>query len=419
MLVVAVASLCTVIGVAYATLSTPIYEASTILRPVALNQLDALNRSQIYTLTPTEALKKVGAALESYNTRLDFFRSRPDLIDAFQDEGQTLEQAFEDFNRNSLSMKQSDSKKIESMTDSLELNMIYEKGVEGAAFLNDFVDFAIERERISLSQDMQAILLNRIAEVDSKLSFAVAEYQKVKESRIAHLEEVDAIKRAELNDELKGLRVQLKLRREARLEQLEEAINIAKSLGLKKPSTPSLMADEASLNSNVIRTEVNSQQAPLYFLGVNVLEAERKALRERTSDDFMEPRIAQIRKELVMLSTNRKVQILKARKNEGAFLDGIEALRIEHLRLKRINTNLDGVDIVSIDRRAVASSKPVKPRKMVIVIISSVIGLLLGFSLAILRGAFKERERQARALDVDGGAKLVPISEGGKDLQLR
>jgi len=405
-LIAVVASVCALVGVTVAYTITPIYETSTTLRPVALNQLDALNRSKIYTLPPVEALKRVGAALDSYNARLDFFRSRPDLIDAFQDEGQTVEQAFEDFNSSALSVMQADPKKTDLLSDFIGLKMRYEKGVDGAAILNDFVDFAVERERVQLSKDMQVILSNRLIEVDEKLQSAMSEYQAGNESRIARLEENDAIKRAQLDDELKALRVQLKLRREARVAELDEAIGVARNLGLKKPSTPSLMADEGG-GGNVIRTEVNGRPVPLYFMGTEVLEAERVALRKRTSDDFVEPRIGQIRKELILLSTNRKVQAIKSRANEQAFLEGIEGLRVERKRLQAVDTQLKGLRLVTTDQRAVASNKPVKPRKVLIVVLGLVGGILLGIVLALLRDAFKDHLRQLRVIDIQRPANRL------------
>lgn len=410
-LVVGVTGLCALIGVGYVYLVTPVYEASTMLRPVAINQLDALNRSQIYSLPPAEALKRVGAALDSYNSRLEFFRSRPDLIDAFQSEGENLDEAFEEFNRDALTLIQPDPKKPGPFSTYIGLKMRYKKGVDGADILNDFVDFAVEQERRELSKDLQIILENRLVEVDEKLRSAVSEYQAGKESSIARLEEADVVKRAELNDELKALRVQLKLHREARLEQLDEAISIARSLGLKKPTTPSLMADEVTDGGSVIRTEVNNQQAPLYFLGTEVLEAERNTLRKRVSDDFVEPRVAQIRKELIMLSNNRKVQALKARENEEAFLEGIEALRVERTRLQGIDTGLKGLALVSIDQRATSSSKPVKPNKMLVVLGACIVGLFLGAAIALLRGAFKDHLRQAKILEIDGAGECFSPSE--------
>lgn len=353
-----------IMGVALAYVIPPVYEASTTLRPVEFNQLDALNRSKIYSLPSAEALKRVGARLDSYNARLEFFRARPDLIEAFQEEGQSIEQAFQDFNSTTLSVVLAGPKKIDWLSEFIGLKIRYGKDIDGAAVLNDFVDYAVEQERIQLSTDMQVILSNRLLEINAKLNSALSEYRAGNDGRIARLEENDAIKRAQLDDELKALRVQLKLQRQARLAELDEAISIASNLGLKKPSTPSLMADEVIATGNVIRTEVNGRPVPLYFMGTEVLVAERTALLKRTSVDFVEPRIGQIRKELILLSNNRSVEAIKARANEQDFLEGVEALRVERARLRSIDTQLLGLHLVSIDQRAVASDKPIKPRKV-------------------------------------------------------
>ena len=59
----------------YVSLTQHVYRTSSVLRPAAVNELDALNRSGIYTLPAADALLKVGAALESYENRLNYFKS--------------------------------------------------------------------------------------------------------------------------------------------------------------------------------------------------------------------------------------------------------------------------------------------------------------------------------------------------------
>ncbi len=408
--IAAVAGIFAVGGVILAYVIPPEYEASTTLTPVELNQLDALNRSKIYSLPPEDALKRVGAKLSSYTTRLEYFRSRPDLVQAFQRDGQSVEQAFQDFNSTALSSVQAGSDKSDSLTDFVSLKMRYGSDIDGAAVLNEFVDFAVGREREQLSRDVQVILANRLAEVDNKLNSAITEYRVGNEGRIARLEEGDAIKRAQLNDELKALQVQLKLKRQARLAELDEAISIARSLGLRRPSTPSLMAEDFSGKGNIVRTEVNGRSVPLYFMGTEVLEAERNALGKRTTDDFVEPRIGEIRKELLMLARNPSVEAIRARVNENAFLEGVEALRVERQRLQSINAQLESLQLVSVDKRAVASSKPVKPHKALIVMVSFAGGLLLGVIISLSRIAYKIQSRRVQAGEV-GGAR-APILPG-------
>lgn len=100
-----------VLGVGYAFLAPREYQVSSVLRPAAINELDALNRSEVYKLPPADALNKVGAQLDSYEARLGFFKSHEELFKAFQKSGQSLEQSFEEFNRNSINLILPDPKK--------------------------------------------------------------------------------------------------------------------------------------------------------------------------------------------------------------------------------------------------------------------------------------------------------------------
>lgn len=370
---------------AYAFLATPEYEVSTLLRPAALNDLDALNRTEVYSLPPGKALVRVGAALDSYDTRLSYFRANPKLFDAFGRPGQSPEQVFDEFNRDSLKLVQPAPKKADLLSAYIGLEMRYSKGVEGDEILNGFVQYAIENERKQIADDLKVIISNRLSEVDTKLNAARAAYDAAKEGKIAALLEADNLKRAQLQDELKALRVQLKVRREDRIAQLDEAISIARSLGLKKPSTPSSMASEGELGSNIIRTEVNNQQIPLYFMGTDALEAERKALRQRTSDDFADPRVAQIRKELLLLNTNREVEVLNQRKNEEVFLSDIAPLKAERVRLSSISTDMRGLSLVNVDRLALEPANPASPKKILVVGLGLMLGGILGIILALLR----------------------------------
>lgn len=398
------------IAFSYVFMATPEYEVSTVLRPVELNDLDALNRSEVYTLPPNSALIRVGAALDSYDARLGYFRAHPDLFAAFGRPGRTLEQAFEDFNRNSLKLVQADPKKPSQLSDYIGLEMSYPQGVKGDEILNGFVQYAIDIERSKVASDLKIIVSNRLSEVNEKLSAARASYEDEKQTQIATLLEGDSLRRAELQDELKALRVQLRAQRESRITQLDEAIAIARSLGLKKPSTPSSMAQNEGAAGNVIRTEVNSQQNPLYFMGTDALEAERSVLSRRASDDFSEPRVAQIHKELALLSANRKVEVLKRRENEDVFLKGIEALRAERVRLSNINLDMQGLKMVTVDRPALQPGSPKTPRKALTIAIGLLLGAMFGVVVAMFRHALATRRTY---IPIQASAALAQNSPAG------
>ncbi|MGY2295875.1 Wzz/FepE/Etk N-terminal domain-containing protein [Pseudomonas yamanorum] len=370
----------------YAFTATPVYQVSSVLRPVAINELDALNRSEVYTLPPSAALLKVGTSLESYETRLGFFRENQQLFKAFVHPGRSLEQSFEEFNRNSINLSSSNTKNTDALSSFLKLEMNYPEGVDGVSILNGFVAYAIAVERKQVAADIDVIVRNRLSELQGKLEAARSGYLNDKQSKIASLQEVDVLRRSQLMDELKALREQLKAQRTYRVAQLDEAIGIARSLGIVKPTTPTSLSDSAGSNVSVMRTEINNQQIPLYFMGVDALKAERAALMARKSDDFTEGRISQIAKELQLLKSNRQIEVLNQRKNEDIFLAGIEPLRAEIVRLKNLNVNLDNLKLVVIDRQALEPLQPVKPKKMLIILFGLIAGGLLGGVIALARG---------------------------------
>ncbi|MBJ2289923.1 LPS O-antigen chain length determinant protein WzzB [Pseudomonas sp. MF5691] len=402
----------------YAFMATPQYQVSSVLRPAAINELDALNRSEIYQLPPGEALIKVGSALESYDTRLGFFRANQALFKQFEQPGRTLEQSFEAFNRNSINLVLPDPKKADSLSSYIKLEMDYPKGIDGVAILNGFVDYVTVVERNKIAADLGVIVSNRLTELKGKLDAARSSYDTEKEARIASLLEVDNVRRAQLQDELKALRDQLKTLRSDRVVQLSEAISIAKSLNIKKPTTPSSLGDAERPGAlSVMRTEINNQQAPLYFMGYDALEAERTALLQRKSDDFTEGRIAQIAKELQLLKSNREVEMLKLRTNEDLFLSNVQPLRAEISRLRNLNIDMTQLKMVTIDKRALEPLGPVKPRKFLILALGIVLGAGLGIAIALLRSIFgnwrsvTDRHSSERMSRISGAVALAGVVE--------
>lgn len=380
------------IAASYALLATPEYAISAVMRPVAINELDALNRSEIYQLPSSEALLKVGATLDSYDARLAFFRANQKLFETFVRPGRTLEQSFEEFNRNSIHLSLPGADKKNTRSAYIKLEMTYPKGIDGVTILNGFVDYAVAREHEQIAADLNVIVKNRLAELNGKFDSARSNYNIEKEAKITSLREVDSLRRTQLQDELKALRSQLKTLRSNRMAQLSEAIGIAKSLGIKKPATPSSLGEQVNKGAgSVMRTEINNQQIPLYFMGTEALNAELSVLRLRRSDEFTEPRITQIAKDLQMLAFNREVEVLNSRKNEDIFLAGVQPLRAEIARLKGLNIDMSGLKLVAIDQQALEPLKPASPNRLLIVVLGLFAGLILALGIAFVRYVFLGR----------------------------
>ncbi|TBU86388.1 Wzz/FepE/Etk N-terminal domain-containing protein [Phytopseudomonas dryadis] len=385
-LIVGVTAVVTLIAIAYALLATKYYKTQSVLRPVAMNVLDELNASGLYELTPEEALQRVGSGISSYEYRLAYYRSHQDLFgpDAIN-EGQTAEQGLNQIN-DSFDILRPDPKKTDGGFPYVGLAYTYPWGVQGADVVNGLIDYVIQQERIALAKDVEVIIQNRLDKLEQRMAAERAAYQAGKKARIAELNEADELKRAELTDELGALRKELRTRRDNRIAQLNEAILIAKSLGIEKPSTPSALGQAAQVQSsgNVIRTEVNNQQIPLYFMGSEALEAERNALQKRRSDDFTEPRIAQIQAELRMLEQNRQIELLKQRDNEDLFIGDYAKWNKEATALRELDLDLSNLQLVNIDRQAIYPRSAIKPRKVLIALLGGVVGSIIGVFVALV-----------------------------------
>ncbi len=374
-----------VIAAAYAFLATPYYETRTYLRPVPQSNLDQLNETGIYKLTPEEAINRVAGGLSSYDNRLDFFLNNQELFQNIPKRGDSLEQTFAAFNETAFEMLHPDPKKTDNRSAFVGLKLTYPKGMDGASVVNGFVSYVVELERKEIADDLESLINNRLSSLDMKMEAQRASYNASKEAAIAGLLEESALNRARLQDELAALREELKTRRNNRIQKLSEAIEIAESLGIRTPTTPSAMTQSTRSGTQVIRTEVTNQEIPLYFMGTEALTAERDALASRESDDFIEPRIAEIQSELTMLENNREVEILQERDQEDLYLTDLAELREEAARLKGIKLDTERLRLVRLDQLALQSLNPVKPKKAMIIALGLVLGGMLGVFIALIR----------------------------------
>ncbi|MCQ4327632.1 chain-length determining protein [Stutzerimonas stutzeri] len=392
-LIIGVTFVVALIAAAYAFLATPYYQTRTYLRPVPQSSLDQLNETGIYKLTPEEAINRVASGLSSYDNRLDFFLNNQEFFQPIA-EDDSLEQAFAEFNEQAFEMLFPDPKRTDNRSAFVGLRLTYPKGMNGASIVNDFVAYVLAQERREIAEDLESLINNRLASLDMNMEAQRANYNASKEAKIATLLEKDALKRAQLQDELSALREELKTRRTNRIQQLSEAISIADSLGIRTPTSPSTMTAATHGGTQVIRTEVTNQETPLYFMGTEALIAERDALANRKSDDFVEPRIAEIQSELAMLKNNREVEILKEREGEDLYLANLAQLREEAARLKGIKLDTERLRLVRLDQPALESLKPVKPKKAMILALGLVLGGMLGVFIALVRSLMARSAEQ-------------------------
>ncbi|MBS7818539.1 Wzz/FepE/Etk N-terminal domain-containing protein [Wohlfahrtiimonas chitiniclastica] len=393
-LIVGVTVVCTVVAIIASLMMTPVYKVKSVLKPVNSDKIFAINDTGVYSTTPEALFSDVEQEVYSYQGRENYLLDNQNLLQPLlENTTLSVDQVIAKFDADNF--KITPSKKDDPIR-SITIELTYPKGIDGVQIVNGFV----KKVSSAVKEEIPHIIQNRIdqkkQELKDQITALRASYKLDIDSQIAVLNEQDKLRTAMLKDELSALRLELKLKRENRIAQLNEAISIATKLNYIKPTSLSAASDKkgsAEINGNVILTEVNNQTLPLYFMGTEALTAERNALLSRTNDDFTNPRIAEIEKELVLLQNNRKVELLKLRENHDLFLADITLIEKQIAKLNTIDPNITRFSVVSIDEKAQTPLKASKPNKALITIIGFLLGGMLGCMIVLIRQAVRNRKQ--------------------------
>ncbi len=239
--------------------------------------------------------------------------------------------------------------------DQLKLEKYNHQGTDNYS-LNDFVEDLSKSEKLEQVDKKQNSGYYKFTfayayppEVVFKITqFLVKNARKLTKEQItrAFLQERNIYIRS-IEDKIKALRKLAKDRRLDRIAKLEENIKIARKLNLKKPS---VVGPKANIQG------VEAQGLPLYYLGYDLLEAEKT--------------------------------VLEKRKNDDPFIPGLRNLQEKLYALQEVQLDKD-FDVFTLDQAPSKPIKPIKPRKIMIISVSTVTGLLLAIFLALLIGFAK------------------------------
>lgn len=155
------------------------------------------------------------------------------------------------------------------------------------------------------------------------------------------------VKANNLEQQINAARESARKEREDRIARLTEALNVARSIGLEKPP----------IISNNLSSEVSAgmEGSLTYMRGSKALEAEIGNLHNRSSDD---PFIDNLRRRQEALSFYRSLQI-----DPGV------------------------IEVYRQDGAVESPDKPVKPKKLLIVLLSGLTGMVMGVIFGLLRYA--------------------------------
>ncbi|TNC86641.1 MAG: hypothetical protein CSH37_03455 [Thalassolituus sp.] len=150
-----------------------------------------------------------------------------------------------------------------------------------------------------------------------------------------------------------NFRTQYKTEKARRIAVLEEAASVASSIKQSKPF----------YNTNDV---VVSSEPPLYMMGEMALRREAEQLKARAS-----------------------------RESEDIFIDGLTLITGYLDSLRAVEVNWDSAQLVEVDQPALLPLEPVKPRKLLIIALGGVSGVMMGILAALLAAASSRHLRRS------------------------
>ncbi|SFW63567.1 LPS O-antigen chain length determinant protein WzzB [Pseudomonas sp. NFACC04-2] len=162
-----------------------------------------------------------------------------------------------------------------------------------------------------------------------------------------------AVRARNLEQRIVGLRETAQRIREDRIQQLREALKIAEAIGLTSPSINSTAAVD-------ITVETGNKMD--YQRGSKALAAEVKALESRASDD--------------------------------AFISDLRSLQMRYSFYRKLNIDPESISVYRQDGSVEVPQSPIKPRKILILLLGVIMGGLLGGGMALIRIVINRSKEQ-------------------------
>ena len=392
-------AMCVVIAMLYLMVAKPTYEVTAYVRPPLSSNLNEINLSQVMELSAGGAFARFRKSLVSKEVMTELFNI-PEIKSGFMGNSETAatkEQLFIEFEEELRLHVPVAEKDAVLVSDANSISFQHFDPEYAVKVVNWLVDIAEKNAIKTFVEEFEAKRTVRIKKAELRIDEGITLEKVLRHKRIENLEEVSQLAVRNAEDNLDMLRKTASQQRADRIEELKEAMLMAKQLKIINPTTlGALTSRDANKTATMkVNTEVSNSKELLYLKGVNHLGAELDVLAKRTSDDFSVPAIRNAVSKLELLKRNRELEMLKRRQNDEAFImDKIAPLRDEIQRLKNVDIDAAKLSFSRVDQPAVLPVKPLKPRKLVVLAVAVLLGGMLGLLLAFIVPAIRSLDRE-------------------------
>jgi LPS O-antigen subunit length determinant protein (WzzB/FepE family) len=397
--VVALVTLLCVLGAALYIFREPkTYETETLLSPPEKSSLTELNIPGVDPVSPDFAYNAFLERLSSPNTLLEI--AREDRLKTYFYEKEDVS----DINvlkaiRGNLKITLPEEPKNKLLVDNFKNSMLVFQAKDAElsyTFVKSLIEHTDIGTKIKIKGDILAELNRRIE--NKKRLFALRDEAIKKEitSEIERLLEADRLAASELKKQILFVQKKAEQDRSYRITRLEESLAVAKKLGITTPVTP--FDYQRSTSAGEAKIDIANRDPVGYWLGSKILSAEVESLRSREDDSPFIGELTELRKKFDMLATNERVEFLKNRQDNVPFHDDLRAMKNEIIALEVAIDKIAQANfaVFKYNQQPLIPTTPIKSKKVLVLAVATILGLMLGIFIALIRSAILNRSAQTQ-----------------------
>ncbi|WP_454781375.1 Wzz/FepE/Etk N-terminal domain-containing protein [Legionella sp. WA2022007384] len=237
----------------------------------------------------------------------------------------------------------------------------------------------------NLISTQQEVIQSKVTKLTEKINTRIGNVTASRNNEIKRLIEQQNLSIAHLNNNINALTKRDQRDRQIRLQELNQALQTAQLLGIKYPNQ-----FQEIKNQNVV-VDVASNHNDLYLKGSTYLKKQIALLKENTHTLKYEKKLSALQEQLDILKNNATIAALRERKDDTPYTNKIEKLQAELNHLNTLNFDVSGVTLYAMDGQPLIDSKPIKPKKGLLIALGLMMGFLLSCVIVLFQDAVNRR----------------------------
>jgi LPS O-antigen subunit length determinant protein (WzzB/FepE family) len=399
----------TILAVVYTLYTPPIYLAkiqlkappeSSVLKLKHLMGIDILEKQQVYTAFLDNVF--------SGKIQKETFVSKK-YFDRFKFKNKNIPESDIFFNSFVKTIKSDHVKREQSLSAfgdyyevPLEITMTGEDPEIISDFLNDLSDIASKNTIDEFLAVRKELIQHRLQLISEEIKLLINKSTQDRLSKIIRMKSLRDQEVRLVNKKITELQVKEKNDRAQKIEDLSYEMEIASALNIadnnfSKTTGRRTIKEVTSFPKSFFKKDKDNEEiySPInleaewafpkwYLFGERALKKEIESLKQRNDNNFYNAEIATLRLKLETNPLNEKIKTLEQRKNESPYINKFNELNLEFETLSAIKLNPIGIDVAEISRRSVPLKNPIGYKKLLIVSITFIAGLLLSMLIAVI-----------------------------------